>query len=162
VLADPGQMEQVAMNLILNARDAIPTGGWIRVETENCEFQETNAQIHHVSPGPYGLLSVTDNGPRVDNASMSKIYEPFSTTKEAGKGTGLGLSTVHGIVKQIGGDIWVCSAPGEGACFRVCLPRASRETEVEPIHQAHAETGPARETVLLAEDEEGVRRLLTH
>jgi two-component system, cell cycle sensor histidine kinase and response regulator CckA len=157
--ADPGQLEQVLMNLILNARDATPAGGRIRIQTANCELDESTASIHGVEPGRYILLSVSDNGRGIDSSSMPHIFDPFFTTKEAGRGTGLGLSNARAIVRQAGGDIWVCSAPGEGACFRVCLPRIEDTPEEDVPLKASA--GGQGETVLLVEDEDNVRRLLT-
>ena len=124
VLCDPGQMEQVIMNLILNARDAMPTGGSIRVETANTEVGERVAREHGIRPGRCVMLSITDNGLGIDPEAMAHIFEPFFTTKECGKGTGLGLSTVHRIVKESGGDIWVHSDPGAGSTFTICLPCA--------------------------------------
>ncbi len=159
VEADPGQMEQVLMNLILNARDATPAGGRIRIETCNGELDESTASIHGVEPGRYILLTVSDNGRGIDGESMPRIFDPFFTTKEAGRGTGLGLSNVRSIIRAARGDIWVCSAPGEGACFRVCLPRVEEMPEQDAQHSVQAQG--AGETVLLVEDEESVRRLLS-
>ena len=159
VEADPGQMEQVLMNLILNARDATPAGGRIRIHTANGDLDESTASIHGVEPGRYVLLTVSDNGRGIDGASMPRIFDPFFTTKEAGRGTGLGLSNVRSIIREAGGDIWVCSAPGEGACFRVCLPRVEETPEEDVPLKASAQGGG--ETVLLVEDEETVRRLLS-
>jgi len=159
VVADSGKMEQVLMNLILNARDATPAGGRIRIQTANAELDESTASIHGVEPGPYILLTVSDNGRGIDSEAMPHIFDAFFTTKEAGRGTGLGLSTVRGIIRQAGGDIWVCSAPGEGACFRVCLPRIEETPEKDVPLKVTTRGGG--ETILLVEDEEGVRRLLT-
>src|SRR5436189_6394514 len=117
------------MNLILNARDATPAGGRIRIQTANGQMDDSTASIHGIEPGPYILLTVSDNGRGIDGASMPRIFDPFFTTKEAGHGTGLGLSNVRSIIRQAGGDIWVCSAPGQGACFRVCLPRIEETPE---------------------------------
>jgi len=156
--ADPGQMEQVLMNLMLNARDAAPAGGRIRIQTANGEMDDSTASIHGIKPGPYILLTVSDNGRGIDVETLPRIFDPFFTTKEAGRGTGLGLSNVRNIIRQAGGDIWVCSAPGEGACFRVCLPRIEETPEEDVPLKANATGGG--ETVLLVEDEENVRRLL--
>jgi two-component system, cell cycle sensor histidine kinase and response regulator CckA len=162
VVADPGQMEQVIMNLILNARDAMPEGGRIRVETANAEMGEDLAREHGIRPGPCVTLSISDTGHGIDAEAMAHIFEPFFTTKEKGKGTGLGLSTVYRIVKESGGDVWVNSAPGQGATFTICLPRAPF------VPDRGADVAPPRvqtqgsETLLLVEDEDGVRRLLTH
>jgi two-component system, cell cycle sensor histidine kinase and response regulator CckA len=162
VVADPGQMEQVIMNLILNARDAMPAGGRIRIETANGEISESLAREHGIRPGPCVTLSISDSGHGIDGEAMSHIFEPFFTTKDKGKGTGLGLSTVHRIIKESGGDIWAQSAPGEGATFTICLPSApfatSRGAEVAP---PRAQT-VGSETLLLVEDDDGVRRLLNH
>jgi CheY-like chemotaxis protein len=162
VVADPGQMEQVVMNLILNARDAMPSGGRIRIETANGEIGEAVGREHGIRPGPCVMLSISDNGHGIDSEAMAHIFEPFFTTKEKGKGTGLGLSTVHRIVKESGGDIWVHSVPEEGATFTICLPRAA-----QPSGHLDASAPPkpavaGSETLLLVEDEEGVRKLLTH
>lgn len=161
VVADPGQMEQVIMNLILNARDAMPAGGRIRIETSNGEIGEAAAREHGIRPGPCVTLSITDSGHGIDAETLSHIFEPFFTTKEKGKGTGLGLSTVHRIVKESGGDVWVHSAPGEGATFTICLPRANQPAEHGET-AATPKTADGSETLLLVEDEEGVRKLLTH
>jgi CheY-like chemotaxis protein len=122
-------------------------------------LDESTASIHCVEPGRYILLTVSDNGRGIDSDSMPHVFDAFFTTKEVGRGTGLGLSNVRSIVRQAGGDIWVCSAPGEGACFRVCLPRIEETPEDDVPHRASALGGG--ETVLLVEDEENVRRLLT-
>jgi two-component system, cell cycle sensor histidine kinase and response regulator CckA len=162
VVADPGQMEQVIMNLILNARDAMPAGGRIRIETANGELGEAVAREHGVAPGPCVTLSISDTGHGIDAEAKSHIFEPFFTTKEKGKGTGLGLSTVHRILKESGGDVWVDSAPGRGSTFTICLPRAPhRSSRIVDAAPPRPQTAGS-ETVLLVEDEEGVRRLLTH
>jgi len=162
VVADPGQMEQVIMNLILNARDATPPGGRIRIETANAELGEDVARQHGVRPGPCVMLSISDTGHGIDAEAVSHIFEPFFTTKEKGKGTGLGLSTVHRIVKESGGDIWVESTPGQGATFTICLPRAAQSIGRRADSAAPRPQTAGSETLLLVEDEEGVRRLLTH
>ena len=162
VLAGTGQMEQVLMNLILNARDAMPRGGRIRIETRNHDLDETAAALHGIPPGPYVLLSITDTGHGIDADAIDRVFQPFFTTKPGGKGTGLGLSTVQSIVRQAGGEVWVRSAPGEGASFTLCLPRIAFPAQnVETAAVARPELSGS-ETLLLVEDEEGVRRLLTH
>ena len=162
VLADPGQMEQVVMNLILNARDAVPPGGWIRIETANGEIGESVGRERGLPPGPCVTLSIADNGHGIPQEAISHIFEPFFTTKQPGKGTGLGLSTVYRIVRECGGDIWVTTEAGSGTTFTVCLPQAVNE--VHPLGEsggspARAEAGS--ETLLVVEDEHGVRQLLT-
>jgi signal transduction histidine kinase/CheY-like chemotaxis protein len=162
IVADPGQMEQVIMNLILNARDATPAGGSIRIETANAEIGERLGAEHGIRPGPCVMLSIGDSGHGIDAETLPHIFEPFFTTKEEGKGTGLGLNTVHRIVKESGGDIWVHSAPGEGATFTVCLPRALLTADGGELPAPPKVADGGSETLLLVEDEEGVRRLLTH
>src|SRR3954470_4571606 len=162
IVADPGQMEQVIMNLILNARDAMPSGGRIRIDTANGEIDEAVGREHGIRPGPCVTLSISDNGHGIDAEAMAHIFEPFFTTKEKGKGTGLGLSTVHRIVKESGGDIWVQSAPGEGATFTICLPRAAHSLDHHDASAPPKVADAGSETLLLVEDEEGVRKLLTH
>jgi signal transduction histidine kinase len=162
IFADPGQMEQVIMNLILNARDAMPAGGRIRIETANSEISERIGAEHGIRPGPSVTLSISDSGHGIDAQTLSRIFEPFFTTKEEGRGTGLGLNTVHRIVKESGGDIWVNSAPGEGATFTICLPRATQVTDNGDLSTSPRAPEAGSETLLLVEDEETVRKLLTH
>jgi PAS domain S-box-containing protein len=161
IKADQGQVEQVLMNLVINARDAMPDGGRITVTVRNADLTEEDArEYHYVQIGPYVMIEVADTGLGMDEETMSHIFEPFFTTKEAGKGTGLGLATVYGIVRQSGGYIWVYSEPGQGASFRVFLPRTSEEF-IEDA--AEIEERPSRngmEVVLLVEDEEELRSLL--
>jgi PAS domain S-box-containing protein len=159
VLADRGNIEQVVMNLAVNARDAMPTGGKLALETSNVVLDERFARSHlGAAPGPYVLLAVTDTGVGMDRATRLRIFEPFFTTKERGKGTGLGLSTVFGIVQQCGGGVWVYSDPGHGSTFKVYLPRT--DAAVEPVCQG-TPTSSARgsELILLVEDEEAVRNV---
>ena len=162
VVADSGQMEQVIMNLILNARDALPTGGRIRIETANTEVGERVAREHGIRSGPCVILSISDDGHGIEPEAMAHIFEPFFTTKENGKGTGLGLSTVHRIVKESGGDIWVHSVPGSGSTFTICLPCAPNASSSGDVAAGPRISAAGSETLLLVEDEEGVRKLLTH
>jgi signal transduction histidine kinase/CheY-like chemotaxis protein len=161
VKADPGQIEQVLMNLALNARDAMPQGGKLTIETVNVTIDETFARRYLVSqPGPYVMLSVSDTGMGMDEDTQAHIFEPFFTTKEQGKGTGLGLATVYGIVKQSGGSIFVYSEPDKGAICKIYLPRV--EEPLTPLDVGKAVIEPPRgtETILLVEDEESVRELV--
>ena len=160
VKADPGQIEQVIMNLVVNAGDAMPTGGILTVETRNVTISEEEASRQTaVSPGQYVLLSVTDNGMGMDAEIKARIFEPFFTTKEQGKGTGLGLATVYGIVKQSGGFIYVESEPGWGARFEIYLPRVVDRVEPVSAKNEEASSPQGLKTVLVAEDEEAVREL---
>jgi len=160
VRADPGQIEQVIMNLVVNAGDAMPMGGSLTVETRNVTISEEEASRRApVSPGQYVLLSVADNGTGMDAETKARIFEPFFTTKEQGKGTGLGLATVYGIVKQSGGFIYVESEPGWGTRFEIYIPRVTER--VEPLSTKNEEMPIPQQvkTVLVAEDEEAVREL---
>ena len=163
IKADPGQIEQVIMNLAVNARDAMPEGGILTISTENVDLGQSFARQHFdVQPGSYVQMTVSDTGCGMDEETQSRLFEPFFTTKAPEKGTGLGLSTVYGIVKQWGGSIWLHSELGKGSTFKICLPR---------VEQRQASNGdgdeclPTRsldgsETILLAEDDSSVRRIV--
>ncbi len=161
VRVDPVQIEQVLVNLILNARDAMPQGGKLTIETSNIELEEKHESKRSLIPaGSYVMLAITDTGCGMDEETQSRIFEPFYTTKELGKGTGLGLATVYGIVKQSGGFIWVYSEHGRGTTFKVYLPRV--ENSVIPLRQGKRQLDACKgtETVLLVEDAEPLRALI--
>ena len=162
VKVDPGQIEQVIMNLAVNARDAMPGGGKLTIETANVILDEGYARRHvSVKPGPCVMLAVTDNGCGMDKETQSHLFEPFFTTKETGVGTGLGLSTVYGIIKQSGGNIWAYSELGQGTTFKIYLPRVEEAVETYRPKAAPAVSPGGSETILLVEDEEAVRSIVS-
>jgi PAS domain S-box-containing protein len=160
VKADPAQIDQVIMNLVVNARDAMPEGGTLTIETKNVHLDEEYARLHmEAQPGPYVMLAVSDSGAGMDEETLSHLFEPFFTTKETGKGTGLGLATVYGIVKQSGGHIGVYSEVGRGTTFKVYLPLSEEAVETGSTFQATPELLRGRETILIVEDADVVRNL---
>jgi two-component system, cell cycle sensor histidine kinase and response regulator CckA len=161
VEADPGQIDQIILNLAVNARDAMPRGGKLIIETGVFDFDEAFAREHpRITAGRYVMLAISDNGVGMDEATRSRIFEPFFTTKEMGKGTGLGLATVYGLVQQSGGHIWVYSEVGHGSTFKIYLPSAEKKL-VPETQQAEDVLPPRRDgvTVLLVEDDAVMRRL---
>ncbi len=160
IKADPGQIEQVIMNLVVNARDAMPDGGTLTIETQNVYLDHDYvSQKLAIEPGPFTRITVSDTGMGMDEITRQHIFEPFFTTKEVGKGTGLGLSMVYGIVKQSGGDITVYSEPGHGTTFKIYLPSVDEEVQKLKWNGDHPEKYLGTETILLVEDEEVVRNL---
>jgi two-component system cell cycle sensor histidine kinase/response regulator CckA len=160
VKADRGQIEQVLVNLVVNARDAMPQGGRITIEARNVDLDDSYARKHrYVVSGPHVLLAVSDSGIGMDARTQARIFEPFFTTKGPGKGTGLGLSMVYGIVKQSGGSIEAYSEPGRGSAFKVYLPRVPESGVASPAASPSSEPARGHETILLVEDEKEVRKL---
>lgn len=159
VKADRGQIEQVIVDLIVNARDAMPRGGKLTIETSNAELTNECAHEHGMEPGKYVTLAVTDTGEGMDDATQAHIFEPFFTTKASGKGTGLGLSTVYGIVKHSEGQIRVSSHPGQGTTLKIYLPQAVESVRLQSTKRVEG-LSQGSETILLVEDQENLRRLL--
>jgi len=158
LMADQGQMEQVVLNLAVNARDAMPHGGKLIIETANTVLDETT--IRHMPTaraGDYIMLSVSDTGTGMDPQTKAKIFEPFFTTKDAGKGTGLGLATIYDVVKRAEGHIWVYSEVGKGTIFKIYFPRVERSVEQEAAEVRHSQVQPGTETILLVEDDDALR-----
>src|SRR5437660_9085691 len=159
--ADAGQIEQVIMDLVVNAKDAMPNGGKIIIQTANESLDgDLPRECSYIQPGPYVMLSIEDNGHGMDKETQSRIFEPFFTTKEKGKGTGLGLSTVYGIIKQSGGYVLAQSEVGRGTTFRIYLPRVEEPAEISGGTRASQSARGGSETVLLVEDEESVPQLV--
>jgi PAS domain S-box-containing protein len=160
IKADPGQIEQVLLNLAANARDALPKGGRITIRASNVELDASDKKKHDpVVPGPYVMVSIEDTGCGMDLKTQARIFDPFFTTKELGKGTGLGLATVYGIVKQTGGYIWVYSEVGHGTIFRMYLPRVGKAVQTAEREPSEIEELQGSETILLAEDSESLREM---
>jgi len=158
---DPGQIEQMIMNLAVNARDAMPKGGKLTVGTANADLDKNYFRergIHEETPGHYVMLTISDTGIGMDKETQEHIFEPFFTTKEVGKGTGLGLSTVYGIIKQNNGFVWVYSEPGQGSTFKVYLPKVKEDAEPEEKEQSPVDDPIGSETVLIVEDDYGLRK----
>ena len=160
ICADPGQIEQVLLNLAVNARDAMPKGGRLSIEASNTDLDESYKQEHHqVVPGQYVVIAVEDSGCGMDRKTQARIFDPFFTTKELGKGTGLGLATVYGIVKQSGGYIWVYSEIGRGTSFKIYLPRVEPSGQTPAPKESDKSSVHGSETILLAEDSDSLREM---
>jgi CheY-like chemotaxis protein len=163
VKVDPGQIQQVLMNLAVNARDAMPQGGRLTIETRHVTLDETYRQTHgDTQPGQYSMLAVIDTGVGMEAATKARIFDPFFTTKGPGKGTGLGMAVVHGVVKQSGGQIEVYSEPGKGTAFKVYFPLARDALAVGKPAPGVLQMPTGTETILLVEDEAAVRALSRH
>jgi two-component system cell cycle sensor histidine kinase/response regulator CckA len=161
VWADPGQLEQVIVNLAVNARDAMPTGGKLTIEVAGVDLDDKFAATHfNIKPGQYVMLALSDTGVGMDEATRSRIFEPFFTTKAPEKGTGLGLAMVFAIVEQSGGSIWVYSELGRGTTFKIYLPRAKHASETGEIPVVTSSPLGGNETILLVEDDDAVRALV--
>jgi two-component system cell cycle sensor histidine kinase/response regulator CckA len=159
---DPSQMEQVIINLAVNARDAMPNGGKLTIQTANTYLDDNYFSEHNIfegQPGSYVMVAVSDTGSGMDKETQEHIFEPFYSTKEKGKGTGLGLSTVYGIVKQNKGFIWVYSEPGQGTTFKIYMPRAEEKVKTEEKVQTSEKHLSGSETVLVVEDDDSLRNL---
>jgi CheY-like chemotaxis protein len=158
VRIDPGQLDQILINLVINACDAMPKGGKLTIETANVDLDEEYAKTHFgIQPGSYVMLAVSDTGTGIDKEVLPHIFEPFFTTKPVGKGTGLGLATVYGVVQQSGGEIFVYSESDQGSTFKIYLPRVESGTPSQPEAKSRSEILGGTETVLVVEDDKGVR-----
>jgi PAS domain S-box-containing protein len=161
IRADPGQIDQILVNLVVNARDAMPNGGSITITTHGAAFDAQDASEHfEAAPGSYVQLAVSDTGSGMDRETREHIFEPFYTTKEVGRGTGLGLATIYGIVQQLGGHIWLYSEPGQGSTFKLYFPEHEAGVE-EPAPQPPTRDTPRSGTIMLVEDEDSVREMAT-
>jgi CheY-like chemotaxis protein len=161
ISADPGLLEQIVMNLAINARDAMPGGGKLIIETANLFLDKEYIGAHlAVKTGPHAMLAVADTGCGMSAEVLAHIFEPFYTTKPQGSGTGLGLATVFGIVQQLEGTIWVYSEPGKGTIFKIFFPAVQGAAQAEPEPPEEGLAAGGRETILLVEDEEGVRKFV--